>query len=181
MLAAQRGQHDASRALYDRFRRAIMGYCLACTRGDRDMAKDLLQDIFVRVFRHLPELEYPEHFKIWLWTIAHRVGATYGKSHRRYNVVLETFALECDVALNPEDKTEQAHRVKCVRELLATIDDPTLHQIVMLKYTEPEHTTRQIAQMLDMPHGTVTVKLMRFRQAIKLKLAEALAIGEVTS
>ena len=48
---------------------------------------------------------------------------------------------------------------------------PLVHQIAMLKYREPEHTTRQIAEQLGIPHGTVTVKLMRFRAAVRRELA----------
>lgn len=181
VLAAQSGQHDACRQIYDRFQYALMGYCLTCTQGDRDLAKDLLQEIFIRAFKYLPKLQHPERFTSWLWTIAYRVCSNNGSDVAQYNSTLETFALERDITLESDDKQGQEHRIACVQELLEEIEDPQLQRIVQLKYTDPEHTTRQIAKIVGLPHGTVTVKLMRFRKAIKIKLVRALTKSEATS
>ena len=61
-----------------------------------------------------------------------------------------------------------------VQQILEGVPDPTLKQIVTLKYGEPEHTTREISASLGIPHGTVTVKLMRFRDAVKRELCRRL-------
>jgi DNA-directed RNA polymerase specialized sigma24 family protein len=44
----------------------------------------------------------------------------------------------------------------------------------LLKCGEPEHTTREIAARLGVPHGTVTSRLVRFRAAIKRELLRAM-------
>ena len=180
VLAAQSGDHAALRALFDRFQHAVMGFCLMSASGDRDLAKDLVQDIFLRTFEQLDTLKHPERFSSWLWSIAHQICAKQGKNRQRYDVILEAFALEVEVMIKPTDKLRREHRIACVHEVLGQIADEQLYKIVELKYTEPEHTTRQIADILDIPHGTVTVSLMRFRKAIKRKLLVALAQQEGT-
>lgn len=172
--AAQRGESAGARALFDAYQRRLMAYFLVVTRRDRDAAHDLTQETFLRVFRGLPELTDPERFDAWLWTIAHRVAATQGARSKRYADVLGCFELERGVLLADDDHAARQARRRLVQELLEELPEDRVRQIVWLRYTDPEHTTRQIAEKLDMPHGTVTVTLKRFRERIKRKLGRAL-------
>lgn len=66
-----RGDLAAARALYDRH--AARVYRLAYRMcGDRDLANDLTQDVFVRVFRQLQQFRGESAFTTWL----HRVTVT---------------------------------------------------------------------------------------------------------
>ena len=76
-------------------------------------------------------------------------------------------------------KADRDRRDSLVREALDSIEDPVLKRIVTMKYTDPEHTTRQIAEALDMPHGTVTVKLVRFRKRFRAALVALLGEPDV--
>ncbi|MBI5545908.1 MAG: sigma-70 family RNA polymerase sigma factor [Deltaproteobacteria bacterium] len=172
--AAQQGERDASRALFDRFQRSVMGYCLLSTKGDRERAMDLLQETFARAFRSLAGLSEPERFQGWLFTIAANVCRTRGFQEQRNQRTLDALALEREAELDPEDKAARERRIALVQQILEGVQDPTLRQIVMLKYGEPEHTTRGISEKLSIPHGTVTVRLMRFRDAIKRDLCRRL-------
>jgi RNA polymerase sigma-70 factor (ECF subfamily) len=177
--AAREGDERASRRLFDRYRDSVMGYCVLSTDGDRDRAKDLVQQSFITVFEKLGQLEDPANFSSWLWTIVRRTCADHGNRRSRHTEILDLFELNRDVVLAHEDKRVRERRIECVHEILETIEDEKLERIVEMKYTEPEHTTREIAEELDIPHGTVTVKLMRFREAIEDELAERLdAIDE---
>jgi DNA-directed RNA polymerase specialized sigma24 family protein len=92
-------------------------------------------------------------------------------------VDLEVFEAE---ATNDEveAKTAREARIEVVQRLIANVTDPRVQAIVRLKYLEPEHTVDEIAQKLEMPRGTVTVKLMRFRAAIRSELLAALLSDE---
>jgi len=171
---AARADERAARALFDRYHPRVMGYCVLSTDGDRDAARDLAQEVFIKVFRNLESLREPERFSAWLWTIVHRQCATRGSARSRYGEILQLFDLDREVIRSSEDKRERERRIACVQAVLADLDDDDLKQIVTMKYTEPEHTTREISAKLGIPHGTVTVKLMRFRKAIKRRLLRAL-------
>lgn len=175
---ADDGDERAARQLFDRYRDAVMGHCLLSTDGDRDAAKDLVQESFATVFQKLGDLRDPENFSSWLWTIVRRECADRGSQRTRHVEVLEKFAIERDVVMGEAEgaaqKAMRERRIECVREMLDEVDDEQLEAIVKMKYTPPEHTTREIAEELEMPHGTVTVKLMRFRESIEEELAEQL-------
>jgi RNA polymerase sigma-70 factor (ECF subfamily) len=171
--SAQRGQREAERALFDQHHAGVVAYCMVAAGGDRDSALDLAQETLVRAFRSLPQLREPERFSGWLFSIAANTCRTrLGQAHKR-RTLLELFAVEQEAAPPDEARAREA-RIETVQRVLAELPDDQLKQIVQLKYGEPERTTRQIAAELDIPHGTVTVKLMRFRAAIKRQLLGAL-------
>src|SRR3954470_16192084 len=65
------GERSAARTLYDRHAPRV--YRLAFRMcGDRDLASDLTQDVFVRVFRQLAQFRGESAFTTWL----HRVTVT---------------------------------------------------------------------------------------------------------
>lgn len=173
IAAAQRGDRRAQRAIFDAFTGPMMSYCLVATRGDRDAAKDLAQETFMRAFKSLHTLDDAAKLRSWLFAIAANVVRTRAAGDARRHEVLAWYALELDVAGG--DPSQREALIARVRSLLADVDDPVVRRIVELKYGEPEHTTRAIADVLAIPHGTVTVKLMRFRARIKAKLALVLA------
>jgi RNA polymerase sigma-70 factor (ECF subfamily) len=170
--AAREGDRRALRALFDRYQPLVMSYCMIAAGRDRDRAKDLAQETFVRAFRHLDQLEDEDRFRPWLMSIARNVCRTNAATEGQRRRLLEEAALELD--LSPEDHEEREQRIATVRGLLESLPDDQLKEIVMMRYSEPEHTTRQIAERLGVPHGTVTVKLMRFRAAIKKRILRAL-------
>ncbi|MFB6373124.1 MAG: RNA polymerase sigma factor [Bradymonadaceae bacterium] len=178
---AREGDETAARRLFDRYREAVMGHCVLAADGDRDRAKDLVQRSFITVFEKLDQLDDPASFSSWIWTIVRRECDDVGSKHSRHAEILDLFAMDRDVVFAHEDKAARERRIQCVHEILETIDDEQLRDIVEMKYTEPEHTTREIADTLDIPHGTVTVKLMRFREAIEEELAERLDEIDATS
>ncbi|MGC4118333.1 MAG: RNA polymerase sigma factor [Myxococcales bacterium] len=176
--AAQDGDRAGCRALFDRFQKGVMGYCLLSAKGDRERAMDLCQETFARAFRSLTGLTEPERFQGWLFTIAANVCRTRGEQEHKRQQALDALALERDAELSAEDKQARERRIALVQRLLSGVQDERLRQIVTLKYGEPEHTTREIAAKLDVPHGTVTVKLMRFRDAVKRDLCRMLVAEE---
>lgn len=173
--AAQAGDARAARALFDHYQHRVMGYCMLSAGYDRELAKDLVQEVFTRVFTQLHTLAQVERFDPWLWTIAARVTATQGTSRQRYRKLLEAWSLEREVLLSQDDKLAHERRLAHVSALLDGVEDETLHRILSMFYREPPSTTRQIAELLGIPHGTVTVKIRRFRLAIKAQLVELFA------
>ena len=158
-----------------------MAYCLVCCNGDREQAKDLTQDTFARAFRSLDSLTDPAKFAGWLITIAGNVCRTHGAREVRRREVLEEMALEQDTLGQdppPDDKEAREVRIAVVRRVLEGVDDKPLREIVSLRYTDPEHSTQQIAERMGMPHGTVTSKLLRFRAAVRKDLALSLLVVE---
>jgi RNA polymerase sigma-70 factor (ECF subfamily) len=171
------GARSAQRALFDRYRGPLFGFCLAAARRDRDAALDLVQETFARAFRALDRLDDPARLRNWLFSIAANVCRTRGTQddrRRRAVELLTIHELPDEEAPTAETLRAREERIATVQRVLAHVAEPRLREIVQLKYGDPEHTTREIAARLAIPHGTVTVKLMRFRAAIRRELCRAL-------
>lgn len=71
-------RHDrrAQRALYDQMAPMAMGLCMRYT-GSRDEAQDLVQDGFVRVFRHIGKVKDANQLRSWVYKVMLNVCLTY--------------------------------------------------------------------------------------------------------
>lgn len=173
VASAASGSEAGQRALYERYAPAVRAYCRSASATDPSRADDLVQETFIRAFAKLPSLRHPERLKSWLIAIAANVTRSTGEKTARARRLEQAFALEVE-PLPDDDELLREHRIAKVAELLDEIEDAKVRGIVQLRYREPEHTTREIAEKLGIPHGTVTVTLMRFRARIKADLVRML-------
>ena len=169
---AARGDRAAQRALFVQYQRGIMGYCLLSSRGDRERALDLVQETFLRAFRALPRLQEPARFRSWLFAIAANLSRERHAGDALQREALAAAHLDLDLPQS-EEARHREDRIALVQKVLASLQDEGLRQVVSLKYTDPEHTTREIAEKLGLPHGTVTSRLVRFRAGIRRELVRA--------
>src|SRR5207249_1131411 len=63
------GDHQAFGALVDRYQTRLLNF-INRTIGDRERAEDLVQEVFIRVFRHLHRFDQTKKFSTWIYTIA---------------------------------------------------------------------------------------------------------------
>jgi RNA polymerase sigma-70 factor (ECF subfamily) len=63
------GDPQAFGALVDRYQTRLLTF-INRSIGDRERAEALVQDVFIRVFRHLHRFKRPETFATWIFTIA---------------------------------------------------------------------------------------------------------------
>jgi RNA polymerase sigma-70 factor (ECF subfamily) len=172
--SAARGDRAAQQALFDRHHRGVLGYCLLACNGDRERALELTQDTFLRALSSLRHLHEPGRFRSWLFSIAANLCRGRGVQEARRRELLAAAQLGLDATSPSEGPEQREARIALVQRLLSRVRDPDVSAVVSLKYGEPEHTTREIAARLGLPHGTVTSRLVRFRAAIKRELLRIL-------
>jgi len=173
VVRAQRGDRAAMHTLYDDHVRAVFGYCLAFCRGDRDAASDLCHESFAKAFAALGELRDPARFSGWLRTLTRRTCLRWADQRRTERAALERLAREPGpVRAFPE----RASAV--VAEVIEACPDPGLRDTARLFYTDPPHSTAEIAASLGVSRTAVTTRLLRFRKwaaaHMLVRLSEAL-------
>ncbi len=151
-----------------------MGYCLLACSGDRERALELTQETFLRALSSLRQLRDCGRFRAWLFSIAANLCRTSGAQEASRRELLALAQLSLHDAPPDDDPHERESRIAVVQRVLSRVADPEVRAVVSLKYAEPEHTTREIAVRLGLPHGTVTSRLVRFRAAIKRELLRAI-------
>ncbi len=73
---AQDGDNEAFEELFKRFGRALFG-TIARIVGDKDSAQELLQDVFLKIYRRLSSFNHRSSFHTW----AHRIAVNMSLNH----------------------------------------------------------------------------------------------------
>ena len=69
MMRIGRGDKEAFSRLYDRHRRRMLSFCYRVVRR-RELAEELTQEIFLKIFQSAPRYEPVAKFKTWLYRVA---------------------------------------------------------------------------------------------------------------
>jgi RNA polymerase sigma-70 factor (ECF subfamily) len=132
-------------------RRAVFAHALPLTRGDAGWAEDVVQETFLRAWRHWEKMT-PEHGSVrgWLMRVAHNLVMDGYRSPRmrRGEVPIDVV----DDVVVPES-TDQILSSHLVREALRHLPEP--HRQALEATYLRDQTTAQAARTLNVPVGTV--------------------------
>jgi RNA polymerase sigma-70 factor, ECF subfamily len=140
-------------------------------------AEDLLQDASLRAFERFGSLRSPEAARSWLFTILIRTHLNRERSRRRrpetVEADLDEGAFEQALARWPSATPEEVFaREQLGDQLRAALDalDGDLRTVVNLVDVEG-FSHREVAEMLQVPEGTVASRLFRARRELRDRLA----------
>ena len=155
--------------VYERFRRPIWRLARRLTESD-DEAFDATQEIFLRVWRGLAGFRGESKLSTWVFQIAWNYLRGY---HRRRGRHLNAVAEKSEeiVARTPDPSPGPERRVvssDLLDRVIAAMDDLPEHYRVVVWLRDGEDLSyREIADVLDLPIGTVRSRLARARSALK--------------
>lgn len=169
MLLARIANGDslAMQALFVRQRTPIYRWLLRFVSNET-LAEDLLNDVFLDVWRHAGRFEYRSSVSTWLMAIARNKALS--ARRRRTDAELDE-RIECtvaDPADNPQVVLEKKQRGELLRQALISLS-PKHREIIDLVYYH-EKSIDEVAQILEVPSGTVKTRMLYARQ----KLAESI-------
>jgi RNA polymerase sigma-70 factor, ECF subfamily len=163
---ALRGNGDAFATLVQRYDRAV--YHLAYrTLHDVEEARDATQEAFFKAFRSLRTFKAGAKFSTWIFAIAYH--ACCDRLSRRKRFSNEEMPDRADTAPGPE---QQAIALDEASRLRAAIDAlPEKYRTVITLYHLQGKQYEEIAQVLDLPMGTVKTHLFRAKEQLRRLLA----------
>lgn len=165
---ARSGQGDAFHLLVDRHARFLLAMANSLA-GPAD-AEDLVQETFAGAFRGLDGFKGQSSFKTWLARILVRQAARHRQVNRRRNEQLQQRFLTSSEHVFPESHAADV-RMDVSRAILAL--SPEHREVVVLRELQG-FSYEQIAEILELPRGTVESRLFRARQALQELLKEYL-------
>lgn len=132
---------------------------------DRAIAEELAQDVFLQLYRHLGEMQSPEHVVFWLRRVtANRCISETRRRQRRPEVPLED-APEPEAPASAADLLEGEH----LRRMVASLPEK-FRLVVLLRYQE-DLDPEDIARVLDVSVNTVKSQLQRALTMLRQKAA----------
>jgi len=174
------GSQRAYAYLLDIYRHQVFNLVIHIVENAAD-APDVLQEVFVKVFKGIGKFNGESSLKTWIYRIAVHEASNHRRSwirrHWREPLSMDdtdsrSAAVAAEAASgdrNPYQVLEQAEREEVVKRALASLAQPyrtvvVLREIEGLAYEE-------IAQVLGLAEGTVKSRLLRGRELLRRKLA----------
>ena len=165
------GDPRAFGELVDRYDKRLLNFVYR-TVGDRERAQDLVQETFVRVYRHLHRFDQTKKFSTWIYTIAGNLAKNELRNRSRNPLVLfqtikknweaDHRPLEWeDTKLRPDDLYRKRHLKELVENSVAQL--PEHHRIVFVLRELEGKTYEEIADITGCNLGTVKSRLNRAR------------------
>jgi RNA polymerase sigma-70 factor (ECF subfamily) len=165
------GDKRAFGELVERYQNRLLNFVYRTT-GDRERAEDLVQETFIRVYRHLHRFDQTKKFSTWIYTIASNLAKNELRNRSRNPLVLfQTIKRNWDADQRPlewEDNTyrpDDLYRKRHLREMVdrAVSKLPEHHRIVFVLRELEGKTYEEISEITGVNLGTVKSRLNRAR------------------
>ncbi len=175
---AKEGDRKAFEEIYQLYHRRIYNAVYGML-GDADDAQDVTQDVFIRLHDALPTLRADEAFSTYLYRIA--LNLCRDRARRKKRVRFQSMdtprsgddgdmePMEFpDAGKLPEEQLTGDELQRRVREAVETLSDD--HKAVIIMHHFQGMEVNDIANILDVPSGTVKSRLARGREQLHRKL-----------
>lgn len=166
MGRVQAGDTVAFRQLYDRYKVQLFMYCLRMV-NDRDAAKDVLQDVFIRIHTRREQYRAGTNFPGWVHTIARNLclnARRDAREHQRYDESM------------PYASADAAHGDVALRQRLA--DEigrlPELYREALVLREYEDLSYQEIADTLGATMATVKFRIFKAREMLRGRLGNSL-------
>ena len=164
---AQRGDERAFSLILRAYETPVFNYVLRLVGGDRALAEDLTQEVFLRVYQGLPKFSLRSKFTTWLFQVTkNRVLDELRASERRPRHLVALDDIPPLEALDaPIERGETVDALwRAIEKLSVDLKMALLlRDVVGLSYTE-------IADSLEITLATVKWRIYKAREEVQLAL-----------
>ena len=167
------GDGRAFQELVARYRGRLLSFVNRMI-GDRERSEDLVQEAFVRVYRHLHRFDPTKKFSTWIYTIASNLAKNELRNRSRNPLVLMQAVQKNwldddrplqfeDTTSRPDDMYRKRHLREIVEESVAKLPEHHRHVFVLRELEGKSY--EEIAEITDCNLGTVKSRLNRARNS----------------
>jgi RNA polymerase sigma-70 factor, ECF subfamily len=187
MLRVSRGDAESFDALLHRYRAPVVNYCARLLR-DRDLAEDVAQEVFLRVYQARERYQPEAKFTTWLYRIATNLALNTIRDRRE-----EPRRTEIARSGEPEGESQMARlpdsrpsaeqklmvqdRERLIREAVEALPENQRAAVILHKYQEVDY--RQIAAILEVSESAVKSLLFRAYESLRLRLEPLVKEGVI--
>lgn len=170
MLQGGEGLDDFERYV-ELYSRDLTRFCYKLC-GDPHDAEDLFQDTWVKALEHFEQYDRSRSFKSWLFAICVNTYKNAGRD--KYNAARFHFSTEEEKERFLNSIPDAQQDVDALLDLHRAIASlPKKHRVVITLYYFREFSRREIAEILDIPEGTVDSRLNTAKKHLKRRLTYA--------
>lgn len=164
------GEQTAIQALFARHHLRIFRFIVRKT-GNEATAEELTNEVFLEIWRHAGKFEGRSKASTWMLSIAHNRSVSFLR--RRSEAQLDEGVAEAiaDDADTPEVTSSKRGKADQIRACMASLSDDHREIIDLVYYHEK--SIAEVAEVLDIPQGTVKTRMFHARKNLGELLREA--------
>ena len=154
---------ETFRTLYLEHGPRAQGFFLRMTGYDRELARDLTQDLFMRLWASRESYDTGRPFRTWMFSIAYNMLKN---EYRRRMTAMEYMEnADKNEPVTETDHLEQEQRNRILRNAIGRLPEP--QKVVFLLRYEEELPLSEIARVCSIPEGTVKSRLFTALTAVR--------------
>jgi len=161
-------EDERFRKLYQKHHKMVRGLIYNMT--DQSHLDDLVQEVFLKIWKGLPRFSFLSSEKTWIYRIAINTAVDYLRRPR-----VEMIELNDEAELHVENNSSEQQDIQAALQCL----DEAHRSVLILFYFE-DLKIQMIAKILDIPVGTVKSRLSVGRQKLKEILDQEGGLREVS-
>ena len=159
------------KTLHSEYHRMVLNLCRGFMKGDVDMARDLVQDVFINVWNALPKYRAEASYKTWIYRIAvNTCLLQIRKEKNKLNVPLE----EAFHSTETDANTTQLDNEQILYRAIGRLDEVE-RLIIMMVLEEVEY--EEISRIIGITENNLRVKIHRIRTKLKTLIEDERRIG----
>ena len=156
-LVLIKNDHSAFGKLVAKYQSDVRGLFIKLTNGNRALADDLAQDTFVRAYKYLRTFKATASFSTWLYRISYNVFIDYTKSLKKTDDI-DDFDFISNDDIDVGSKIDMQNALKVLKEN---------EKVAILLCYDKGYSHNEIANIMDMPLGTVKTNILRAKEKLK--------------
>lgn len=168
---ARGGDREAFGELVEQYRDNVyrLAYRMCGNAYDADEAA---QEAFVAAWRALPNFRGDAKFSTWLYRLTSNAAIDVMRREKRHQTVGDGEMVDlADDADSPQETVERTEQQEAVQKALSTLSEE-YREVLLLRYME-ELDYAEIAEVLQLPSGTVKSRINRAKAALKTALLKS--------
>jgi|ERR1035437_867136 RNA polymerase sigma-70 factor (ECF subfamily) len=171
-LLVQNGDKEKFGLLMERYERKLFRYGSRFL-SNNDNVEDVVQEIFIKTYQSIQSFDIKQRFSPWIYRIAHNmfVNAIKKKSRSPLSYIDFDTLISHPIYEDPMPAEEEQKKIKEMIDKSLDSIDQKYREILILFYIE-ELGYKEISEILRIPVGTVGIRLLRAREALKKRLPE---------
>lgn len=169
-LMAEVGNGEVAKlaALFERHHRALFRYFVSLNRN-RELAEDLVQDVFFRMLRYRTSYNATQSFTAWMYQIARNANVDQAQKRRAEVVGIEEFndrrPEPASPAPGPEESAAKVQDLGLLKRALERMPPDKREILVLSRFQDMKY--EDIAAVLGCEVGTVKVRVYRAMRALE--------------
>lgn len=175
IINANKGDVLALEELIYRYDKMVLRLAMKYT-GDSDDAKDIYQEVFIRVYKNLSGFQFKCEFSTWLFRITSNVCISFKRKYSKQNHLSLNdednsgymSAIPDDEVLSPDNIAVNSEQGVKINEALNSLS-PNQKMSFLLKHYEG-YKIREIAKMMNCKEGTIKKYLFEAVRKLKIQL-----------